>query len=278
MVSRKHAELRWDNDRWYLVDLNSSYGTFLDGRRISVPEKLRAGQVVQFGTDGPRIKIVWFETFRDSVTPPAPVHAVDPVNPPASPIPPPVAVPVKPAPKPPPKGPGPKIVFVEQPGRPPLELSGQGISIGRDPACDINFDPKAVMVSRKHAVIRSESGRYILEDNDSFNGTFVNDQRISAPTPLYHGDMLRFGIGGPELEFVSPGDQPPVNAGLAGQRSVAADNLAKAFELADPVHSKTMVFKLDQSGSTPPRPPADRARPPSRARFFDYAAQSEVPM
>ncbi len=256
MVSRKHAELRWDNDRWYLVDLNSSYGTFLDGRRISVPEKLRAGQVVQFGTDGPRIKIVWFETFRDSVTPPAPVHAVDPVNPPASPIPPPVAVPVKPAPKPPPKGPGPKIVFVEQPGRPPLELSGQGISIGRDPACDINFDPKAVMVSRKHAVIRSESGRYILEDNDSFNGTFVNDQRISAPTPLYHGDMLRFGIGGPELEFVSPGDQPPVNAGLAGQRSVAADNLAKAFELADPVHSKTMVFKLDQSGSAPPGPPA----------------------
>jgi pSer/pThr/pTyr-binding forkhead associated (FHA) protein len=216
MVSRKHAEMRWDNDRWYLVDLNSSYGTFLDGRRISAPEKLRAGQVVQFGTDGPQIKVVWFETFRESVTPP-PVKAAEPVHVPSPPIPPPAAspaaVPAKPLETPAPKVSAAKIVFVEQPGRPPLELTGKGVSIGRDPACDISFDPKAIMVSRKHAVIRSESGRYILEDNDSFNGTYVNDQRISAPTPLYHSDMIRFGIGGPELEFVSPGDQAPINAG-----------------------------------------------------------------
>ena len=53
MVSRKHAEIRWDNDRWHLVDLNASYGTFLEGRRISAPAQLSAGQVIQFGTDGP---------------------------------------------------------------------------------------------------------------------------------------------------------------------------------------------------------------------------------
>ena len=32
MVSRKHAELRWEGGRWYLYDLNSSYGTYYNGQ------------------------------------------------------------------------------------------------------------------------------------------------------------------------------------------------------------------------------------------------------
>jgi pSer/pThr/pTyr-binding forkhead associated (FHA) protein len=36
-VSRKHAELREENGRYLLVDLQSSTGTYLDGVRISQP-------------------------------------------------------------------------------------------------------------------------------------------------------------------------------------------------------------------------------------------------
>ena len=260
MVSRKHAEIRWDNDRWHLVDLNASYGTFLEGRRISAPAQLSAGQVIQFGTDGPRLRVVWFESPKESFVPHSTAEPPKPIPPPPLPIPPPVSAPVAQIPQAAPNAAGPRIVFVEQPGRKPLDLLGREVSIGRDPACEINFDPKAIMVSRTHAVLRSESGQYVIEDNGSFNGTFVNDQRISAPTPLYHRDMLRFGIGGPVLEFVSPNDPPPSNAVIAGQRSVAAPNVAKSFQLDEPVSSKTMVFKVDKSTSAPAKSTEDGQR------------------
>jgi DNA-binding winged helix-turn-helix (wHTH) protein len=48
-------------------------------------------------------------------------------------------------------------------------------------------------VSRRHARIVVEAGRAILEDLGSKNGTFVHDKRISAPTPLAHGDVIRLG-------------------------------------------------------------------------------------
>ena len=33
----------------------------------------------------------------------------------------------------------------------------------------------------------------MVEDQKSANGTFVNGQRISTPTPLQHGDRVTFG-------------------------------------------------------------------------------------
>lgn len=254
MVSRKHAELRWDDGKWWLVDLNSSYGTVVDGRRIEAPECIRAGNVLQFGENGPALKVVWFEALADSLGPAVepPKPAIQSAQTPEEMAPfaiPQAAVP----PKPPAFGTDPaSIEFVEEPGRPPFRLSTQGVSFGRDPACDIAFDPSKIMVSRKHAMIRFDADRFALEDNGSFNGSYVNDQRIAGPTPLYHDDILRFGIGGPALRFVSPTNVAPAGLDLAGQRSISVGNLADAFELPDPARSKTMVFKLDNSASQLP--------------------------
>ena len=76
MVSRSHAELRWNDGKWWLIDLTSSYGTFVDGRRIEAPECIRAGNVLQFGENGPALKVVWFEALADSLGP-----AVEPPKP-----------------------------------------------------------------------------------------------------------------------------------------------------------------------------------------------------
>ncbi len=268
MVSRKHAELRLDDGKWYLIDLNASYGTYVDGLRVASPERIRPGQTLQFGQDGPRLRVIWFEIFTDSVMPadtPKPVmpkpQAIvqQPVNAAPAPLKP---NPVKPNPAvaPPPPATAAKapslstsearLEFVGQPGRLPFPLSMQGISFGRDPVCDISFDANAIMVSRKHAVLRFEGSQFLIEDNGSFNGTYVNDQRISDRTPLYHNDILRFGIGGPELRFDAPTRIAPANAGFAGQRSVAAANLADSFQIVDPIKSKTMVFKLDKPSAS----------------------------
>jgi len=48
-------------------------------------------------------------------------------------------------------------------------------------------------VSRRHARIRVEGGRAVLEDLGSKNGTFWRGQRISAPVPLADGDEFRLG-------------------------------------------------------------------------------------
>src|SRR5258708_14111089 len=53
MVSRRHAEFRLQGKRCLLVDTQSRFGTFLDGRRISEPSEVRLGSRVQFGTGGP---------------------------------------------------------------------------------------------------------------------------------------------------------------------------------------------------------------------------------
>ena len=47
-VSRHHAELRVEHDQVVLVDLGSTNGTFVNGRRVSV-EALRDGDELQFG-------------------------------------------------------------------------------------------------------------------------------------------------------------------------------------------------------------------------------------
>ena len=68
--------------------------------------------------------------------------------------------------------------------------TGERTRIGRSPDCDIFLDD--VTVSRNHAVLIEESGRYVVEDQGSLNGTFVNRRRIES-APLEEGDELQIG-------------------------------------------------------------------------------------
>jgi S1-C subfamily serine protease len=77
------------------------------------------------------------------------------------------------------------------------------LTIGRDPACDIKFDPDNDLVSRRHARITpaAEPGAFQIADLGSRNGTFVNHQRIFGPVALNPGDAIQLGPGGPEFVF-----------------------------------------------------------------------------
>ena len=48
-------------------------------------------------------------------------------------------------------------------------------------------------VSRRHARIVIDSHGAAVEDLGSKNGTYVNDRRVSAPTPVVNGDQVRIG-------------------------------------------------------------------------------------
>ncbi|MEZ4643609.1 MAG: FHA domain-containing protein [Chloroflexota bacterium] len=68
-------------------------------------------------------------------------------------------------------------------------------TIGRE-GCDLNI-PGDQHISRKHAQISWQDGRFYLEDNHSRNGTFVNDNPVQPNAPMHleldSGDRIRIG-------------------------------------------------------------------------------------
>ncbi len=68
--------------------------------------------------------------------------------------------------------------------------------IGRDPKCEVYISVQNI--SRAHAKIVRAGDKYQIEDMDSRNGTFVNDQRVSIGD-LVDGD--RIVLGGYMLAF-----------------------------------------------------------------------------
>lgn len=65
---------------------------------------------------------------------------------------------------------------------------------GRDSACDLVLEKG--QASRQHAKFSPAADGVLVEDLQSTNGTFVNDQRISAPTLLRVGDVVSIGPAG----------------------------------------------------------------------------------
>jgi hypothetical protein len=78
-----------------------------------------------------------------------------------------------------------------RPGR-ELILTKDVITIGRAESCDIGlFGGQGV--EKVHARITHKGNRYLLSDDDTPGGTYVNDEKISEPTPLRNGDTIRLG-------------------------------------------------------------------------------------
>ena len=81
--------------------------------------------------------------------------------------------------------------------RGPMSMSGHGysldsmVTIGRDPASTIPITDG--FVSLHHARFYPTPGGVVVEDVGSTNGTFVNDARIAAVTPVSSGDLIRCG-------------------------------------------------------------------------------------
>lgn len=77
------------------------------------------------------------------------------------------------------------------------------LSIGRDTNNDIKFDPETdLMVSREHGkIIKKAEDCFIIVDNGSRNGTFVNGKRVTGNVLLQPGDEVRLGTNGPSFIF-----------------------------------------------------------------------------
>lgn len=72
-----------------------------------------------------------------------------------------------------------------------ITLEALPYTIGRDFTCPLRLNTKNV--SRLHAQIDEIKGQLYVTDLRSTNGTFINHQRITQPTPVHYGDVIHIG-------------------------------------------------------------------------------------
>ncbi len=74
-----------------------------------------------------------------------------------------------------------------------FEFKSEVITLGRarDNDVPLYLDKE---ISRRHAVIKLEHGRFVIQDQNSLNGTYVNNERVEAPRPLQDGDIIFVGV------------------------------------------------------------------------------------
>lgn len=70
-------------------------------------------------------------------------------------------------------------------------LESDQIIIGRDSSNEIPVNDAEV--SRRHARLAFQGGKYVLDDMGSTNGTFVNGQRLTGPRVLKSGEVISLG-------------------------------------------------------------------------------------
>lgn len=104
------------------------------------------------------------------------------------------------------------VVVVESPGAvAPFELTFEAdehISIGRDPKSRVQLPDASV--SLRHALIRPSSSGYVIIDESSTNGTYLNAARLvpGAAKVLADGDRIQIGRAWLGVRFRTPSTAP----------------------------------------------------------------------
>lgn len=69
-------------------------------------------------------------------------------------------------------------------------LEDDSVSIGRSPNCDVFLND--MTVSRIHAHLQKEGGCFVISDDNSYNGVWVNNRDVKTKA-LESGDCIQIG-------------------------------------------------------------------------------------
>jgi pSer/pThr/pTyr-binding forkhead associated (FHA) protein len=266
-VSRQHAQVTPDGDGFWIEDLNSANGTFLNGVRVT-KERLAHLDVITLG------RVADLIVDARSVAAPA-VGAVS------------------------------GDVFLElldgaESGTRVAVPAGE-LTIGR--AAPSNFLIDSRVVSKLHARLRRTTDRLALDDLDSPNGTFVNGARITTNRVLHDSDTISIaGVrsfrvhlsgGAPApgpaampaapLAAASPAAAPPAAFSQEWKTKLvwSADELsaveAERARVIEEVRRSTGGLPGDGGGAAP-SPAAPPASAPAPARKTEFIGRGSTPL
>jgi pSer/pThr/pTyr-binding forkhead associated (FHA) protein len=127
------------------------------------------------------------------------------------------------------------LEIVEGPGAGrQVALTGP-VVVGRDAEADVVLDD--ARVSRRHARIRPQEGRAVVEDLESRNGTFVNREEIHAPVSAAPGDDVLVGTTVLELAPLA------VLARVEHRHQVLVAHLARRVGLAQEAPARLLLAR-----------------------------------
>ena len=170
--------------------------------------------------------------------------------------------------------PAPPVLTVRHDGSTRTFAAGNDVVIGRDLRADVRIAHP--LISRAHLVLRFDQGRWVVIDNGSLNGMFVNGRRVPA-LDIQDGQNVNIGNpDGPRLtsRWAATPDRRdarrrphrcPLRSGPAGlARPATAD--VTAADTAEHVTPATDVPVRTRSRGTRRVPRCRRARPWWRSR------------
>jgi sigma-B regulation protein RsbU (phosphoserine phosphatase) len=141
------------------------------------------------------------------------------------------------------------------------ELKGDKYILGRHPDCQIVIEVGAV--SRNHCQIIREGNEYKLEDLNSRNGTFVNEEpeKVMGRRPLKPGDVIRvcevsftYGTDVPQQRPSLPSPPPTGGVPATGPIGHMLDGAGLGAFISDDDEGKsggsTIMSKLEVSSSS----------------------------
>lgn len=151
----------------------------------------------------------------------------------------------------------------------PIDIAGDRTLLGRDPGADLVVNDASV--SRRHAMIERRPEGWVVVDQRSANGTFINNQRIEQAV-LQSGHQLRLGAVSFEVRLPGAAGAPQVTTGQAPPPAPA---------YAPPAPPPPPAYAAPPAYAPPPAPaysaPPAPAYPPQPAYAPPAAAPPGVP-
>lgn len=84
-----------------------------------------------------------------------------------------------------------RILPIDPPDETVYEFSTPEVIIGREQGCDYCLQDETV--SARHTRLSYHHNQWWVEDLNSTNGTFLNDERVTLPTVIISEDDFRIG-------------------------------------------------------------------------------------
>jgi pSer/pThr/pTyr-binding forkhead associated (FHA) protein len=280
-VSREHARIKWDGKGWWLEDLKSTNGTFVNGEKV-LREKLQHLDVISLGRKADLVFLLRSMDTQVPATRPGVIRAA----------------------------------LVDAEDGTVYEIAVGEFTLGRSSACNLVANENAV--SKVHARIERAADQVLLEDLSSSNGTFVNGTRVRtavlrdtdtlelanvakfrvvieqgevgatglyrAPTPSKKEEQPKFSGEWKTRYEWDPAELAAIAAAAAGQRPPELDKKGAAEPPAGPKHVVQGEAKKAPAGAAPavgaPKPaappPSKVAPPPTPAAAKPAAAPARA--
>ncbi len=124
-----------------------------------------------------------------------------------------------------------------------IQLRHETTIVGRRRDCNLCIPSSEV--SRRHCLLQFQDGCLTVEDLNSINGTFLNEERIADKSVVYPGDRLAIG---PVHFTVQYELSPSVRERLQAGREARPEELPLE---AVPVEEESPAIKVDPEGPIP---------------------------